>query len=526
MNEIEELKKKLTESEVECKQLKTDNKKLEFDKTILEEKVDFLTKKLFGSKSEKIKKDETPDLFNEAEKTVETEILEEEPEVIEVKYNRKKGKNNRKNGWDKLPVKIDVIDIPEEEKVCACGEKMTEIGRESSEKLNVIPTQIEILRTERIKYACKCCQGVESEGVHPTVKIAPVPPSILPKSIVTPSLLAFILISKFCDALPFYRQEKIFDRVGIEINRASMCRWAVHAYANCEMLEKLLKREMKNSYFIGIDETTVQVLNEPDKTPQSKSYMWVFRGGTKDNPIILFHYDPGRSGKVPKEYLEGYKGRIQSDGYGGYNWIEFEKDIIHYGCWSHSRRKFIEANDVSKDKNGLASEIIQLIGKLYANESFVKSKEYSPELVKKYRQEHSKPILDDIKKILLENIGEVAPQTKCGIALNYTLSQWEKLERYIDDGLVPIDNNLVENAIRPFVIGRKNWLFYDSQNGAKASAFFYSLIETAKANRLEPYSYLNYIFEQIPLCKEESDYEKLLPMFVDRTKIKIYKIPE
>ncbi|HOV13912.1 MAG TPA: IS66 family transposase [Spirochaetota bacterium] len=522
------MKKKLAEFEVECKQLKTDNKQLKFDKTILEEKVDYLTKKLYGSKSEKIKKDDTPDLFNEAEKTV-TERSDDdknEDTIIEITYTRKKGKKNRKDGWDKLPVKENVVDIPEEEKTCACGKKMMQIGAETSEKLNMIPMQVEIIRTVRPKYACRCCQGVESEGIHPAVKIAPVPPSILPKSIVSASLLAYILINKFCDALPFYRQEKIFDRLNIVFNRITMCKASVRAYERCGELERLLKRELKNSYFIGVDETIVQVLKEPDKPPQSKSYMWAFRGGTKENPIILFHYDPSRSGKVPKEYLLGYKGRLQSDGYGGYNWVEFSEDIIHYGCWSHSRRKFIEAVEVSKIKDGVSHQIIDLIGILYENERYAKSMEYSRDEVKNYRQKHSKPILSEIKKILLENIGEVAPQTKCGIAINYTLLQWEKLERYVDDGLIPIDNNLVENTIRPFVVGRKNWLFFDSQDGARASAFFYSLIETAKANKLEPYSYLNYVFEQVPLCKTESDYEKLLPMFVDRTKIKTYKIPQ
>jgi transposase len=256
--------------------------------------------------------------------------------------------------------------------------------------------------------------------------------------------------------------------------------------------------------------------------------MWVFRGGTEKNPIILFHYDPGRSGKVPEEYLKDYKGRIQTAGYKGYNLIGSNKDIIHIGCWAHARRKFVEVIETGgyEDKSGLAHEFIELIKNLYKNEKFVNESKYSREEIKKYRENESKPIIEEIYKKLLENVNKVPPKMKLGIAINYALSEWEKLTRYVEDGLIPIDNNQVENVIRPFVIGRKNWLFYDTQAGAEASSFFYSLIETAKANDLEPYSYLNYIFDEIPCCQSEADYEKLLPMFVNRSKIRPYNLPK
>ena len=510
-------------------ELKEIVKQLNTDKIYLKEQVAYLTNKLYGSKSEKIKKDDGPDLFNEAETGVDKNIPE--PEKIEVKYTRKKGKSGRKPISDKFPRKEIIIDIPEAEKICACGAKMERIGEETSEKLKVIPMQIEVEKHIRPKYACKCCQGIESEGVHPTVKIAEVSPSILPKTIATPSLLTYILINKFCDGLPFYRQEKIFSRLDLNIKRANMCNWTVRAYENLQALEKLLIGEMLNSFLIGIDETTVQVLKEPDKPPESKSYMWVFRGGMPKNPIILFHYDPSRSGNVPYEFLKNYKGRIQTDGYSGYNLLASVPDIIHIGCWAHARRKFFDAIELLKsvkyDKaESLADKIMDLISELYENERFAKTNNFTREEITNFRQGKSKPILLEIKKLLIENQNKVLPQSKLGIAVNYTLSEWEKLIRYIDDGLIPIDNNMVENAIRPFVIGRKNWLFYDTQDGASASAFFYSLIETAKANGLEPYSYLNYIFEEFPKCKNESDLEKLLPMFVDRTKIKNYSLPK
>jgi transposase len=537
MNKIEELKLQLIESENTIEQLKSDNSQLKTDcsqlqteKIILEEKVDYLTRKLYGVKSEKIKKDETPDLFNEAEMCMEKESRTTEPETVEVKYVRKKGKSGRKPISEKLPRVEYVHDIPEEEKICACGALMQKIGEETCEKLKIIPMQIEVEKHIRPKYACKCCEGVFSEGVHQAVKIADVPPSILPKTIASESLLTYILINKFCDGLPFYRQEKIFSRLGINIKRANMCNWTVKAFENIKVLEKLLIKELQNSFLVGIDETTVQVLKEPDKPPESKSYMWVFRGGTPINPIILFHYDPSRSGDVPYQYLKDYKGRIQTDGYEGYNKLASRPDIIQIGCWAHVRRKFYDVTESLKNlkydrPESLAHKIMDLISELYDNERIAKENNFNREEIRDMRQRESKPVLEEIKKLLDYNRNKVLPQSKLGIAVNYTFSRWDRLVKYITDGLLPIDNNLVENAIRPFVIGRKNWLFYDSQDGAKASAFFYSLIETAKANKLEPYSYLNYIFEEIPKCKVEIDYEKLLPMFADRTKIKKYLIP-
>lgn len=538
MTEIEELKRRLAETENEnkklksdCSQLKSNCSQLQTDKIILEEKVDYLTRKLYGNKSEKIKKDDTPDLFNEAEMGIRENKSEPEPETVEIKYTRRKGKSGRKSISDKLPRKEITIDIPEEEKMCACGAMMEKIGEETSEKLKIVPMQIEVEKTIRPKYACKCCEGVKSEGVHPAIKIADVPHSILPKTIATASLLAYILINKFCDALPFYRQEKIFTRLGINIKRANMCNWTIRAFENSKVLEKLMIKYLQSSFLIGIDETTVQVLNEPGKSPESKSYMWVFRGGTKENPVIIFHYDPSRSGDVPYEYLNGYKGRIQTDGYGGYNKISSDPDIIRVGCWAHARRKFFDAIESMKnlkydESESLACKVMDLIGILYDKEKYARENNLSREKIKELRNKDSSPILDSIKNLLVGNVDKVLPKSKLGIAINYTLSEWENLILYIYDGLIPIDNNLVENAIRPFVIGRKNWLFYDSQEGARASAFFYSLIETAKANGLEPFSYLNYIFEELPKCDNESDFGKLLPMFIDRKKIQNYTMPK
>jgi len=490
---------------------------------LLEEKVRTLTEALFGKKSEKTKIDEGPSLFDEAEYIINTN-KEPPVETETVTYVRKKPKKGgRKPIPDHFPRTEVVLDIPEEEKVCACGCQMEKISEECSEKLDIIPAKIEVVRTIRPKYACKSCDGVESEGIHPAVKIAPVKPSVLPKTICSSSLLAYILINKFCDGLPFYRQEKLFSRIGIEINRGSMARWSVSAYENIKDFFGLMKDELLKSYMIGIDETRVQVLKEDGKTAESQSYMWVYRGVRDKKVVILFQYDRSRSGYVPDQFLSEYKGAIQTDGYGGYNLIAKSPDITRYGCWAHARRRFVVAND--KTTYGeIAGRFVGLINKLYHEERILRESESPPGRITKVRIDICLPVLHEIKSLANEYRDKVLPSSNLSKAIEYMLGEWPTLEKYIYDGNITIDNNLVENSIRPFVVGRKNWLFYDSPEGAEASACFYSLIETAKANGIEPYSYLYYIFDEIPKCKDNTELEKLTPANIDRSKIKPYEI--
>jgi transposase len=512
----------LEELKDQNKILLEENEQIKQDKFLLEEKVKDLEYRLFGRKSEKIK-DESPELFNEAEYIQEKESEHIEKETIT--YVRKKKKGGRRKLPDHLPRITIVHDIPEEEKQCACGYEMKKIAEEVSERLRYIPAVFEVEKHIRLKYACKNCEGTQSEGIHPAVKIAPTAPSILPKTFATPGLFANIIINKFCDALPFYRQEKIFKRHNIDLTRSMMARWAVMGFENMRIFFECLYEELLKSYFIGIDETRVQVLNEPDKTPESMSFMWVYRGVTDKEIILIYQYDPSRSGKVPDEYLKKYKGKIQTDGYGGYNRLAKSKDIIRYGCWAHARRKFIDAINVGGD-GGIARQFVDLIGILYQVEKDLREGRASPEDITAIREKKSLPIIMQIKKTAEEKKHSILPKSKLGIAVNYLLGEWENLDKYIYDGYIPIDNNYVENAIRPFVVGRRNWLFYDTQDGAKASAGYYSIIETAKANCLEPYSYLNYLFEKIPIYNEKSDFQKLLPMNIDRSIIKTYELPK
>jgi transposase len=480
----------------------------------LQEENRYFRDKLFGRKSEKKRPDNDPNqpsLFDEAEEVTAEENADQQ--VTQVKtYSRKKG--GRRKLPESLP-RIDIIhDIPEKDKECACGSEMEKIGEEVSEKLLYIPATVEVERHIRYKYACKNCEGAESEGIHPTVKIAPPAPAIIPKSIATAGLLAYILVSKFEDALPFYRQEKLFSRIGIDLLRATMCRWAIKVHEKCKPLLELMQQHLLSGPLVGIDETTVQVLGEIGKENTTKSYMWVARGGPPGKTVLWFHYDPGRSSQVAKEILKDYRGAVQTDGYSGYNFLEIRNEGSHAGCWAHVRRKFYEVTRVSK-KTISANMAIDKIQKLYLVEKEFRDNKLSPEEIKQLRQEKSKPLVEDFFSWLEKKTLDINPQSKMGKAVAYTLKLKKKLLEYLDDGNIFIDNNLVENAIRPFVIGRKNWLFSGSPNGAHASAGIYSLIETAKAADLDPYWCLRYIFEMIPVTTGK-DFEKLLPYNISK----------
>jgi transposase len=265
---------------------------------------------------------------------------------------------------------------------------------------------------------------------------------------------------------------------------------------------------------VNMDETPVQVLNEPGRPNTSKSYMWVFRGGDVERPALVFHYDPSRSGDVPKKYLDGYQGYIQTDGYQGYNVVGERPGIVHLGCWVHVRRKFMDVVKVQEDwQKGHAGELFNIFSNILRRADV---KEFTAVERYQLRQKKAAPLLRQFRKWLEDISPTTPPQGLLGKAVSYTLNQWERLERYILDGLLRPDNNLAENAIRPFVVGRKNWLFAGHPRGADASATIYSLIETAKANDLEPYRYLRYLFERLPMAETEADYKALLPQYVDR----------
>ena len=507
INDLENLKKVAID-------LNTKNHLYQSEIKILNEQIKSLQDKLFGSKTEKVHWDDNQlSLFDIPEP--ECPILEEPEKITVPSHTRKKG--GRKPLPENLP-RIEVIhELTEEERQCGCGRLKTRSGQEVSEQLDIIPSKMQVIRNIRYKYACKNCEGVEDDG--PTISIARMPEQMIPKSMATPGLLAHILVAKFADALPFYRQEKQFVRIGVELSRSTMCNWAIKVAQVCEIMLGFMQAHILNGLVINIDETTVQVLKVEKR---SKCYMWVFKGGTPDKPVIMFQYHPTRSGDVASQFLNGYQGIVQTDGYAGYNFLDTKIGIIHVACWVHSRRKFTDVvkalgRQKGTPSSGNAGAALKYISKLYKIEKQAREQELSADDLYKVRQEKAVPILNEFKKWLDAKVDKAAPKSLLGKAIGYTLGQWHRLILYVEDGNVGPDNNVVENAIRPFVIGRKNWLFNCTTEGANASACIYTLIETAKANGLEPYWYLKYLFENLPEAMTADEFIALMPQNIDKT---------
>ena len=322
-------------------------------------------------------------------------------------------------------------------------------------------------------------------------------------------MLAFIATQKYCDALPLYRQSEIFKRIGIELDRSNLANWMVKCGELIQPFINLLHEQLLERPLLHMDETTLQVLNEPGKQAQSKSYLWLM-ASFAEQPIILYHYDPSRNQDIPKQVLSESIHALMVDGYQGYQLACDDYSIQRLGCWAHARRQFVEAKKLqAQGKTGKPDQALAFIQKLYAIEQ--KIKDDPPDKRKEARQQQAKPIMDKIETWLQKSLPHVPPKTALGKALHYLCNQWDCLVGYLDDGVYPIDNNLAENAIRPFVVGRKNWLFANSQAGAKASANLYSLIQTAKANGLNPYEYLKQVFKELPNAATVDEIEKLLP---------------
>jgi transposase len=518
---VKELQIVVVEMHKKMEELK---KNYEVENQLLRERINQLLQEIHGRKSEKISYllddgFEQSLLFEELPEGNLRESASSEDEEITIDgYKRKK--RGRKPLPDEFE-RVEVLhDLSSEEKQCGCGCEMSRIGEEVSEQLEIIPAQLWVIRNVRPKYACKNCDGVDGAEGESSVKIAPVAVQLIPKSIATPSLLSYILIGKFCDSLPFYRQEQQFRRFGIVLTRATMCIWAVKVAEKCKRLVDLLRQQILSGPLINIDETTVQVLCEPDRRVDSKSFMWLFRGGPPGSVAVVYIYDESRSGSVASRFLGDFQGYVQTDGFSGYDFLDIREGIIHAGCWAHARRKFFNVVKALGGKGkvenlegfGKAGEALQTIRDLYAIEKKACDMDLPPELIYEERQKKSKPILDKFKLWLEELAPTVPPKSLLGKAVNYTLRQWPRLIKYLDDGIIRIDNNLVENDIRPFVVGRKNWLFFDQPGGAEAGATLYSLIETAKANGMEPYHYLLYLFDKLPFAQSDEELETLLPL--------------
>ena len=342
------------------------------------------------------------------------------------------------------------------------------------------------------------------------------PAQPIPKSMASPGTLAHVATAKYVDGLPLYRQEQQLKRIGVDLPRSTLAHWMVKAGHLVQPLINLLRDRLLSHDIIAMDETRLQVLKEPGRRPQSQSYLWVQRGGPPDHPIVLYDYDPSRSQQVPIRLLDDFSGYLQTDAYEGYNAVINRNGITPLGCWAHVRRKFDEALKTQagmtpeKREASLAAQALRNIQALYSIER--ETRQLTDNERQIVRVNRSLPLLDEFRVWLDQHIPIVPPRSALGKAMNYAHKQWPKLTTYTGDGRLCMDNNLTENAIRPFVIGRKNFLFCDSVAGANASANLYSLIETAKANGIEPYAYLKIIFTELPQANSLEEIEVLLPI--------------
>jgi transposase len=473
------------------------NQNYEKENNWLREQLSTLKRNQFGAKSERWESSEQL-VFNEAEVLIQNPAPEKDDYIVEVKGHTKKVHGHRKPLPEHLSREVIKVELPESEQFSEQGDKLKVIGWEISEKLKYEPAKISVIEYHRAKY------GVDSGDYE---KTAPPIPSVIPKGIATPELLAAIIVGKYSDGLPLYRLEEIFSRQDVELNRTTMARWMVKVSESLLPIRNVLSDRMFSSHAISCDETSVQVLKENGREAEAKSWMIVRATPCDKNKIVLFDYTTSRSGEVMKQLFAGYEGRLLCDGLDVYNALESDT-LIRFGCHMHARRKFEQAaKDGAKSGKTMAAEIMDIYTKLYDFEEKVRF--YPPEERVKSRLREQKHLLKKIKSLADANIEKIPDKSKLGQAFKYYQNEYIYLTRYLEDGLMEPDNGFTERAIRKFAIGRNNWLFSDSPAGAEASSLLYSLVITAKLNGVNAYKALSKILIEVPLAKTLEDYERL-----------------
>ena len=499
------------------KELQLQNTKLEQQNAELsaklkwyEEQFRLAQHKRFGASSEQTHPDQMElNLFNEAE--VLATPAEEQPPTEEITYTRRKRAGKREEDFSKLPVETVTYQLAEGDQVCeCCGGSLHEMSTETRSEIAVVPPQVKIVRHVRHVYACRRC---ERENIHTPIVTAPMPNPVYPGSLASPSSLAYVMSQKYVDGLPLYRQEQQFARLGYTLSRQTMANWMLYgAQQWLAPVVDAMKTYLLRQEVLHADETTLQVLREPGKSAESTSYLWLYRTGRGVSPAVIYDYQKTRGGEHPRNFLSGFKGYLHVDGYPGYHKVA---DVTLVGCWAHARRKYDEALKVAAPpESKKKSETVAGQGLAYCNALFAIErdlKDVTPEERHAERQKQSLPIVEAYSAWLRQQRSRTLPRSLVGQAIAYSLNQWDKLTAFLKDGRLEIDNNRSERSIKPFVIGRKNWLFANTPRGAKASAAIYSVIETAKENGLHPFQYLKYLFEQLPQLEDPRDPEALAP---------------
>jgi transposase len=490
------------------RKLAEDNARLSAQLKWYEEQFRLAQHKRFGASSEKTHPDQLElNLFNEAE--VLATPPGEEPPMEKVTFERRKTAGKREDDLANLPVETVVYRLEAGEQSCACcGGSLHEMSTETRSEIAIVPPQVKVMRHVRQVYACRHCERNE---LQTPIVTAPMPKPVYPGSLASPSILSHVMCQKYVDSLPLYRQEQIFARLGYTLSRQTMANWMMYGAEQwLTPLFAAIKVYLLQQEVLHADETTLQVLKEPGKSAEATSYLWLYRTGRGVAPAVLYEYQRTRGGEHPRNFLAGFTGYLHVDGYAGYHKVA---KVRLAGCWAHARRKFDEALQAAPpetEKSGsVAGQGLDHCNQLYAIER--KLADASPEERYAERQKQSVPVLEAYASWLKQQRSRTLPKSLVGQAIAYSLNQWEKLTAFLDDGRLELDNNRSERSIKPFVIGRKNWLFANTPRGAKASATIYSVIETAKENGLHPFNYLKYLFEQLPQLAGPLDAEALEP---------------
>jgi transposase len=474
----------------------------------------------FGRKSEKnVVAEQFTLQFDEAISVVEPFLEEETTATTEtITYTRNKKGTGRKPLPKSLPYIETIHDLSDEEKQCSCGCTLTHIRDEITEQLDVVPQMTFRVVHIRKQYACKGCSD--------TMKLAKLPKQPLDKSIATPGLLSAVIDSKFNRHMPLYRQEAMFAEAGVSITRGTLSNWLIHCANLLTPLVKLMEADIQNYDIAFADETTLQVLKEKDRLASHKSYMWLFIGGSPSKRAFVYQYHPTRSHQIPIDFFADFNGYLHADCYQAYLALGRRERLVHVACMAHSRRYFVDIVKSTK-KKGLAHQVVELIDKLYKIERELKEHSASPTLIFMTRIKNAKPLLEQIKTLLDDAQLKVPAKSPLGTAIFYALNHWDALNAYLYDGRLEIDNNRAERAIKPFVIGRKNWLFHGNDLGARAGSILFSLIETCKQNQVEVFSWLKYVLANIHQAHTMELLEQLLPYNIDKALLtEMRNIPE
>ena len=461
--------------------------KLERKNAWLQAEVEALFRKLFRKRSEKLDPRQLELVFEAMRDLgISQQQLEQLELEVEVGTRRRRGTPARRPLPKDLPRERVEHALPEHERCCtACGEELTKIREEVTEQLDYTPASFKIIEHVRGVFACKGCEE--------TITRAPKPPQAIEKGLPGPGLLAQVMVSKYGDHQPLYRQAQIYSRHGVTLSRSTLCGWVADAAELVNPLIDRMRRDLLRSRIVQTDDTPVTVLDDQGGT--HKGRLWVYLGD-RGHPHIVYDYTPTREGSGPTRFLNGFRGYLQADAYSGYDTLYASGSVIEVGCWAHARRYFHEAAAGAGDTRGFAA--LAFIHQLFEIERDATAKELSCEQRQARRQEASREILNAFKLWLEELEPQVLPKSALATAIGYTRRQWAALERYLGDGELGPDNSASERALRGVALGRKNWLFAGSDAGGVRAARLYSLIASAKRHVLEPYAYLRALFERLP----------------------------